>query len=150
MPGSRGHQELTTITPELHSFDEIPCLIVNRFDRVAVNGDIERVHQEDLCQAMGVDPSLNNRWVKYQRNNGGGPGLRETATLLDQYASDPADELREACSDRGFHHCNRKRRRSWKNLSFLHDTPESIELAPLYDTVPTIMFRRLPGNLPCP
>jgi serine/threonine-protein kinase HipA len=34
-----------------------------------------------------------------------------------------------------------------KNLAFLHDTPESITLAPLYDTVPTILWPRLSREL---
>lgn len=30
-----------------------------------------------------------------------------------------------------------------KNIAFLHPTPESIELAPLYDTVPTVLWPKL-------
>jgi serine/threonine-protein kinase HipA len=138
-----GWLELTTITPELRTFDGIPCLVVNRFDRATSDGDVERIHQEDLLQAVGVDPTLNERRVKYQRNNGGGPGLRDTASLLDQHAADPTGELRKLAAILSFTTAIGNGDAHAKNLSFLHDTPESIALAPLYDTVPTIMFRRL-------
>jgi serine/threonine-protein kinase HipA len=52
------------------------AVVVTRYDRrVVAGGEILRVHQEDLCQALGVPP---NR--KYQ--NEGGPGPGEIARLL--------------------------------------------------------------------
>jgi len=49
---------------------------VTRYDRREIApGDLTRVHQEDLCQAMGISPSH-----KYQ--NDGGPSPRRIAELL--------------------------------------------------------------------
>ncbi len=49
--------------------------ISKRFDRVLRDGRLHRLHQEDLAQALAVDPAL-----KYQAD--GGPGLGDFARLL--------------------------------------------------------------------
>lgn len=57
-------------------FGNETAVVVTRYDRRAgPGGEILRVHQEDLCQALGVPPSR-----KYQ--NEGGPGPAEIARLL--------------------------------------------------------------------
>ena len=48
---------------------------MTRYDRIDREGTIARIHQEDLCQALGVPPSR-----KYQ--NEGGPGAEDIARLL--------------------------------------------------------------------
>ena len=61
---------LTNVETTLTTYADIPCLIVERFDRkIDVDGGIERIHQEDTCQALGVSPLR-----KYEvRHGGGGP-----------------------------------------------------------------------------
>jgi serine/threonine-protein kinase HipA len=56
-------------------FGSESAVVVARYDRVEVAASMRRIHQEDLCQALGVPPSR-----KYQ--NEGGPGPREIARLL--------------------------------------------------------------------
>jgi serine/threonine-protein kinase HipA len=51
------------------------AVVVDRYDRVDRGGRIVRVHQEDLCQALGFPPAK-----KYQ--NEGGPGPADVAALL--------------------------------------------------------------------
>jgi serine/threonine-protein kinase HipA len=41
----------------LEWFDGRPCLTVERSDREVVGREVRRVHQETLCQALGVPPS---------------------------------------------------------------------------------------------
>ena len=60
------------------------AVVVDRYDRVVRENEISRVHQEDLCQALGIPPS-----GKYQ--NEGGPGAGDIARLL---------RPRDATSDR--------------------------------------------------
>jgi serine/threonine-protein kinase HipA len=50
-------------------FEDESAIVIDRYDRVPVDGGIARVHQEDLCQAMGIPPSR-----KYQNEGGPGPG----------------------------------------------------------------------------
>jgi serine/threonine-protein kinase HipA len=56
-------------------FREESAIVVDRYDRRSVDGRLVRIHQEDVCQALGVAPSR-----KYQ--NEGGPGPKEVARLL--------------------------------------------------------------------
>jgi serine/threonine-protein kinase HipA len=57
-------------------FGEETAVVVTRYDRrVLPDGQITRVHQEDLCQALGVPPSR-----KYQ--NEGGPSPTDIGRLL--------------------------------------------------------------------
>lgn len=54
---------------------DVQAVISHRYDRQLVGERWIRVHQEDMCQALSVHPSL-----KYQ--NDGGPGVGEIADLL--------------------------------------------------------------------
>lgn len=56
-------------------FGEESAIVVDRYDRRPLDGRLVRIHQEDVCQAVGVPPSR-----KYQ--NEGGPGPKETAGLI--------------------------------------------------------------------
>lgn len=133
--------DLTPVESSLRVFGGIPCLITERYDRmVAVNGSVTRIHQEDLCQAVGVDGAGNRGRAKYQRRGGGGPGLREAARLLEAYAEDPITELERLVSVIAFTIAIGNADAHAKNLSFLHDTATTIRLAPLYDTVPTVLW----------
>jgi hypothetical protein len=58
-------------------FADESAVVIDRYDRRIVGDSIVRVHQEDLCQTMGIHPSR-----KYQ--NEGGPGPAEIAGLLRQ------------------------------------------------------------------
>lgn len=52
-----------------------PCLISQRFDRSSSGTETTRLHQEDLCQALGISSNL-----KYQDRSG--PGFRQFCELL--------------------------------------------------------------------
>jgi serine/threonine-protein kinase HipA len=58
-------------------FGEESAIVIDRYDRQLRDGRLVRIHQEDVCQALGVPPSR-----KYQ--NQGGPGPGEIARLLRQ------------------------------------------------------------------
>lgn len=135
---------LTHVDSGLRVFAGIPCLITERYDRiVGADGSVTRVHQEDLCQAVGIDGAANRGRAKYQRRGGGGPGLRETARLLDTYAEDAPAELARLVSAVAFTVAVGNADAHAKNISFLHDTPTTIRLAPLYDIVPTLLWPNL-------
>ncbi len=59
------------------------AFVSERYDRVERGGRWVRLHQEDLCQALGVPPSL-----KYQAD--GGPGIKRIAQLF-RALPDPED-----------------------------------------------------------
>lgn len=135
---------LTPVESELVELAGIPCLITERYDRVAAPGTpADRVHQEDLCQAVGIDGAGNRGRAKYQRRGGGGPGFRRAAALLESYAADAPRELSRLVSAIAFTIAIGNADAHTKNLSFLHTNAETIELAPLYDTVPTVLWPNL-------
>ncbi len=135
---------LTSVEADLLLLDGIPCLITERYDRtVDAEGAVARIHQEDLCQAVGVDGSANRGRAKYQRRGGGGPGWSDAARLLNSYATDPLAELSRLAAALSFTVVIGNADAHAKNLSLLHDTPTTITLAPLYDTVPTFLWPQL-------
>ncbi len=50
-------------------------IVVTRYDRIAGPAGVQRIHQEDVCQALNVSPAH-----KYQ--NEGGPGAADVIALL--------------------------------------------------------------------
>lgn len=132
---------LTTIDVELIELASHPCLIVSRYDREIEGGEVRRIHQEDLCQALAIDSRDNRGRAKYER--AGGPSLRQAAQLLDTYAADPAAELDRLVAAVAFTVLIGNADAHGKNLSLLHPDAETVSLAPLYDTVPTVLWPRL-------
>jgi len=66
---------LVAVRTAVTRFGDESAVVVERYDRLRRGEQIVRVHQEDLCQALGVPPSR-----KYQ--NEGGPGPADIAKLL--------------------------------------------------------------------
>jgi serine/threonine-protein kinase HipA len=132
---------LTTIESALVRLGETECLIVSRFDRQDRGDAVQRIHQEDLCQAAGVDPDQQAGRGKYER--AGGPGLRDIARLLDAWGVDPRAELDALVRVVTFTVLIGNADAHAKNLALLHPMPDTVTLAPLYDTVPTVLWPRL-------
>lgn len=66
---------LPTASARVQKFDDVTAIVVERYDRVRVDGVVRRVHQEDLCQALGYPPTK-----KYE--NEGGPSAADIVQLL--------------------------------------------------------------------
>lgn len=118
------------------------CLIVSRFDRrIEPDGTVKRVHQEDLCQALARDPEAARGRGKYE--DAGGPSLKDAAALLDRYGADSQSQLDRLLAATTFAVLIGNADAHGRNLALLHASPETVELAPLYDTVPTVLWPRL-------
>jgi serine/threonine-protein kinase HipA len=107
-------------------------IVVGRFDRiVSPGGTVERIHQEDFCQAMGVPPE-----TKYEED--GGPSLQPIAGILQSAAAaDSLERFLQAVTlnvliGNGDAHA--------KNFSLLHHTSGALTLAPLYDLMCTLHY----------
>ena len=97
------------------------AIAIEGYDRRLAGGSLERIHQEDVCQALGFPSHL-----KYQRHNG--PGPADVASILGR-AQSSASRFFDALV------CNWQLAASdahAKNYSLLFDGPETV-LAPLYD-----------------
>ena len=60
---------------EIESFGDVAAIIVARFDRRHVESGIARLHQEDMCQAMGLPPEL-------RREAANGPSPQQIGELI--------------------------------------------------------------------
>jgi serine/threonine-protein kinase HipA len=106
------------------------CLISSRFDRTEQDGATVRLHQEDLCQALGVPTNL-----KYEANSG--PGFRHFHRLLGEIGrgGDINSMVRSAVLNFVLGNSDAH----GKNFAILF-TREGRRLAPLYDIVSTAVY----------
>lgn len=115
-------------------FKDESAIVVERYDRYLQNARITRIHQEDVCQALGLMPSK-----KYQSD--GGPGAKEIVSLFRRVmAPKEADDAVWRFIDA----------LAWnwlivgtdahaKNYSLLL-AGDQIELAPLYDLASALPY----------
>lgn len=114
-------------------------LVVERYDRHREADTIQRVHQEDFCQALGR-PSDR----KYQAE--GGPSVAEAVQLLRRCTPVPALQLPRFWSALVFHWVIGNCDAHAKNFSLLYQS-RSPTLAPLYDLVCTAVYPELTTRL---
>ncbi len=124
--------QLTVPNVETGEYGGRKVLVVERFDRsVSPEGLVERVHQEDFCQATGRDSAK-----KYQED--GGPSLRVIAETLRAVAdSESVTRFLQALVvnvlvGNGDAHA--------KNFSLFHRRDGLLELTPLYDVMSTLFY----------
>ena len=113
---------------------------VERYDRRISKEKIERLHQEDFCQALGY--SYNK---KYQ--NDGGPSFSECYKLVRDVSTDPEIDTDNLLNWLIFNFLGGNSDGHAKNLSFLYALDGSIRLSPFYDLVCTRAIERIDSNL---
>jgi serine/threonine-protein kinase HipA len=133
---------LTTVTTQLVVIEGLDVLIVERYDRsVDPTGTIRRIHQEDACQALGINIDANQGRGKYERF--GGPSFAQIADLFDRYG-DPATDHPTLLRTVVFTAAIANADAHGKNLSLVINTDSGVVApAPLYDTVPTALWPTL-------
>ncbi|WP_225136116.1 type II toxin-antitoxin system HipA family toxin [Bradyrhizobium yuanmingense] len=107
-------------------FEQEIAIVVERYDRQVSGNDIIRVHQEDICQAMGIPPTR-----KYQ--NEGGPTPADVVELLRTYSTDREADLETFVSALIFNWLIGGSDAHAKNYSLLLASGALVRLAPLYD-----------------
>jgi len=117
----------------------LPYLIVTRYDRDLTQEPVRRLHQEDLCQALGR-PSFE----KYQQE--GGPGVVDAMALIDAASAAPARDRPQLWLALVFNFLIGNCDAHGKNFSLLYDS-RAPSLAPLYDLVCTAAYGELTSQL---
>jgi serine/threonine-protein kinase HipA len=114
--------------------------LVERYDRkhTKQNG-IERVHQEDFCQALGIAPDQ-----KYEKE--GGPSLQQCFTLLREQSVLPVADVRSLLDWVIFNYLIGNADAHGKNISLLL-TRDGPHLAPFYDLMCTAIYPELTDRL---
>lgn len=121
----------------LLDLDDAPdTLVVERYDRVAddVSKCVVRLHQEDACQALGIDP--HGKYAAASVPRGDDPTYVAIADLLQKYSSDPEGEKEELLRQLVANLVLGNWDAHAKNTSFLYREQMVPTLAPLYDVVP--------------
>ena len=127
---------LETARVNINSAASSHFLQVERYDRrLLSNSRIERIHQEDFCQALGVAPEL-----KYEQE--GGPGLKKCFELVRAVCSVPGPDLLRLFDAVVFNLLIGNCDAHAKNFSLLREG-DSVRLAPLYDLVSTRAYPAL-------
>lgn len=109
--------------------------LIERYDRRLVDGKLTRVHQEDFCQALGV-----NYGQKYEAE--GGPGLKACFALLDKHSSEPIVDKRALLRAVVFNYLIGNCDAHAKNFSLILDN-RMVRLAPFYDLISTRVYDSL-------
>ena len=125
---------------EAVTLGDVRC-IVKRFDRSQRDGAVDRLHQEDLLQALGLDPTTRSGRIKYQQVGAGPPSLWHLADCLKRFGSE--EDLIVLLTFVVFNTLIGNGDAHAKNFSLMIQDDGSIRLAPLYDTVPTLLWPSL-------
>ena len=120
--------------------DPEPVLLIERYDRVAGKGGIERLHQLDLCQLAGVLPAN-----KYEAD--GGPGFKVCFEQIDAYSATPAPDRLRLVDWMIFNTLVGNADAHAKNLALLYGSDGRLRLAPAYDLLATGYWRELSDKM---
>lgn len=126
---------MQTVDTVIRMVGNVPACLVKRYDRIQTgDGSIIRLHQEDMCQAMGL-PSTR----KYQAE--GGPSFRECMELAEHVCPEPVVVREKLLGWLVFGLIIGNGDGHAKNLSLLYNEDGSMSLAPFYDMVCTLRYR---------
>ena len=115
-----------------------PALLISRYDRTSRNGQVERIHQEDFCQALGVPGRL-----KYEKD--GGPDAVRFLGLLNRWSVDVANDVADLMDRIAFNYLIGNADAHAKNFSLLHR--DGVRLAPAYDLLSTYVYGHLTKDM---
>ncbi|MFC3285548.1 type II toxin-antitoxin system HipA family toxin [Litchfieldella rifensis] len=119
---------------EMHYAGRHPYLVVERYDRHGIGTHhIERLHQEDLCQAMGL-----SRTQKYQAFNG--PRFGQAVQTVREACRPSAASIQHLLRWQIFNVLVGNSDGHAKNVSLLQDARGRWQIAPAYDLVGTIVL----------
>lgn len=102
------------------------AIVVKRYDRRNVDGRTIRIHQEDMCQALSVMPTL-----KYE--NQGGPGIAPISNMVLSASLEPVKDRQTFMAANVFNWIIGGTDAHAKNYSMLLGAQGEARLAPLYD-----------------
>lgn len=118
-------------------FEGEPAIVVARYDRVRDgSGKVVRLHQEDLCQSLGVPPEN-----KYPEE--GGPGANDVLKVLRRTGAPAASNSERFVRMLFFNYLIAAPDAHAKNYSLLLDR-DAAYLAPLYDVASKLPYTDRP------
>ena len=125
--------ELVATATQVAHFESEVALVVERYDRVKTDKGIRRVHQEDLCQALGIAPTK-----KYE--NEGGPGAVSITAVLRDNSRSPNEDVSSWVDALAYNWLIAGTDAHGKNYSVLIGAGGRVRLAPLYDVASVLPY----------
>ncbi|MBW7901828.1 MAG: type II toxin-antitoxin system HipA family toxin [Rhodocyclaceae bacterium] len=132
--------KLPAAIASIHRVADRVYLLVDRYDRSRQsNGTLQRLHQEDFCQALGVAP-------EYKYQNEGGPDLTQCFELVRKATRPSAPHVLRLLDYVIFNALIGNHDAHAKNFSLIH-TQRGASLAPLYDALSTAIYASLTDKM---
>ena len=131
---------LPAASSEVRRFEDEVALVVTRYDRAGLDGSIRRLHQEDMCQVLGLPPTK-----KYQ--NEGGPGCAELGEAIRTHSGEPGDDAWTFARAIMLNWIIGGTDAHAKNFSMLIGAGGRARFAPLYDIASTLPYGFDPKKL---
>jgi len=135
-----GRLGLNVPRSEINAVRHQSFYLVERFDRRREGEQIVRLHQEDFCQALGIEANL-----KYEES--GGPSLADIWHVLRDHSRSPAMDGRQLLRWTGFNFLLGNADAHAKNIALLYSEDGSVRLAPFYDLLCTAIYPGLDQRL---
>ena len=114
---------------------DLDAVVIARYDRQWVGSHLQRLHQNDLCQTLGIEPGR-----KYESE--GGPTLAMCCSAVMQHSSKPALDKKRMLEWAVFNEAVGNMDSHAKNLSLLTSGGHT-RLAPFYGLVCTTVYKHL-------
>jgi len=115
--------------------NDLPVIVVTRYDRHAAGGQCIRIHQEDFCQAQAKYPDL-----KYQSD--GGPSIEDIGNTIWDVSSDALTDIRSFADALLLNFLISGTDAHAKNYSLLLAGNNQVRLAPIYDIASSLPYPR--------
>lgn len=131
---------LPAVEAELRRAVDVTYVAVRRYDRRLVGSRIERIHQEDVCQALALPPTR-----KYESQ--GGPTLLDCVRLVRALSERPEVDVETFLRAAAFDYLVANNDAHGKNVSLLREMGSSVRLAPMYDLGCTEVYAGLPSAM---
>jgi serine/threonine-protein kinase HipA len=112
------------------------AIVLKRYDRAPSHGTVRRIHQEDMCQALALQPTR-----KYESD--GGPSLANVAALLARHSSDASVDVARFFDANILNWLVAGPDAHAKNYSILHAAGPDHRFAPVYDVITALPYPRL-------
>ena len=118
---------IPSVRSEVMEFGGERAIVVERYDRLRrPDGRVQRIHQEDMCQALGLPPSK-----KYQADKG--PRVYDIITKVLASSADPASGLDAFVQTVALNYILVGTDAHAKNYSIVFGRGGAFQLAPIYD-----------------
>lgn len=128
---------LGAVQSSVMRFEDEPAIVVERYDRRLVQGIYHRIHQEDVCQALGLMPTR-----KYEAE--GGPGIRSVIEILRDYSTRPSEDVDRFLGAIALNWIIVGTDGHAKNFALLHAAAGESRLAPFYDITSFLPYAEEP------